>query len=71
MCPDVRVAGALVREGHGAHVAGVGLDAQVNSHMSIQVALLHKLFRAVRTFVPRAVMNKNMLLQMKPIEKKV
>ena len=66
---DVGVAGALVAEGHGAEVAGVGLDAQVDPHMAIEVALLHKLLGAVGALVPRSVVDQNVLLKMKKISR--
>ena len=69
MRADVGVAGALVAEGHGAEVTRVGLDAQVDPHMAIEVAFLHKLLGAVGALVPRSVVDQNVLLKMKKISR--
>merc|ERR550532_1113744 len=62
----VAVARSLVAESHLAELALVRLDPQVDSNVALQVALLHKLLRAVGTLVPWTNVNQHVLIKAVP-----
>ena len=64
--PLVAVARPLVTEGHLAELALVRLDPEVDSNVSLQVALLHKLLGAVRTLVPWTNVDQHVLVKAVP-----
>ena len=66
MGPLVAVTRPLVTEGHLTELALVRLDPEVDSNVSLQVALLHKLLRAVRTLVPWTNVDQHVLVKAVP-----
>ena len=62
----VAVARSLVAESHLAELALVRLDPQVDSNVALQVALLHKLLRAVGTLVPWTNVDQHVLIKAVP-----
>ena len=53
----------LVTESHFAETAFVGLDTQVYSDVSLEIALLDKLLGAVRTLVAGPYVDQKMLIE--------